>query len=287
MKMSVATRAAFAAAMTLLGSLTVHAEPKKWTEVKIVTEGGFYPWNFTKPDGTLGGFEIDLAHDLCKRMGVTCTITAQSFDSMIPALNAGKFDAIIDDVAITPKRKKAIAFSVPYASLCYTFAAAKGSDLANMLPPQNKVISLEDAAQTAAAMDKVKAAMKGKTIGTLSAGTSVTFVDTYLKDAVQVRQYKTPEARDLDLVSQRVDVIVGSKDALLGVVKKQGADNVVLAGPCFQGGVVGEGSGVGLRKGDTELKAMFDKAIKAAQADGTIKKLSEATFGMDVTPMQK
>lgn len=285
MKMSVATRVAFVAAVALLGSLNAHADAKKWTTVKIVTEGGFFPWNFTKPDGTLGGFEIDLAHDLCKRMGVECTITAQAFDSMIPALNAGKFDAIIDDVAITPKRKEAIAFSIPYASLCYTFATAKDSDLAKALPPENKVVSLEDNVAATAALEKIKAAMKGKTIGTLSAGTSVTFVNTYLKDAVQIRQYKTPEARDLDLVSERVDAIVGSKDALLGVMKKQGQDNVALAGPCFQGGVVGEGSGVGLRKGDTDLKAMFDKAIKEAQADGTIKKLSEATFGMDVTPL--
>jgi octopine/nopaline transport system substrate-binding protein len=285
MKMSVATRVAFATAITLMGCLGAHAEPQKWTTVKIVTEGGFFPWNYTKPDGTLGGFEIDLANNLCKRMGVSCTITAQAFDSMIPALNAGKFDAIIDDVAITPKRKEAIAFSVPYASLCYTFATGKNSDIAKSLPPEDKVISLDDNAASSDAIKRVAAALKGKTIGTLSAGTSVTFVNTYLKDAVQVRQYKTPESRDLDLISDRVDVIVGSKDAMLGVIKKQGSQNIALSGPCFQGGVVGEGSGVGLRKGDTELKAMFDKAIKEAQADGTIKKLSEATFGMDVTPL--
>ncbi|CAJ0998545.1 Octopine-binding periplasmic protein [Sodalis praecaptivus] len=281
----VASRLAVAVVLIFMGCLSVQAADKKWTEVKIVTEGGFYPWNYTQADGTLAGFEIDLAKDLCKRMGVKCTLTSQAFDSMIPALNAGKFDAILDDVAITSKRKESIAFSIPYASLCYTFATTPGSDIAKRLPPEDSVISLEDSAASAPALQKVNAALKGKTMGTLAAGTSVTFVNTYLKDAVQIRQYKTPDARDLDLASERVDVIVGSKDAFLGVIKKQGSDAIALAGPCFQGGVVGEGAGIGLRKSDTDLKQMFDEAIKAARADGTIKRLSQATFGMDVTPL--
>ena len=260
------------------------AQDKKWTEVRIATEGGFVPWNYTKPDGTLAGFEIDLQKDLCARMNVKCTIIAQSFDSLIPALNAGKFDAIIDDLAITPKREEAIAFSTPYAALCYTFGTLKGSDVAKRLPSEDKVISLDDAAATAKALDAVKPALQDKAIGTLSAGTSVTLVDTYLKGVTLLRQYKSPEARDLDLIAGRIDVVTGSKDSLLGTAAKAGNESIVLAGPCFQGGVVGKGSGVGLRKGDTELKAMFDKAIREAQADGTIKRLSEPVFGMDVTP---
>lgn len=57
-----------------------------------------------------------------------------------------------------------------------------------------------------------------------------------------------------------------------------------IVGPCFQGGVVGKGAGIGLRKQDADLKAMFDKAIAEALEDGTIKKLSMPIFGMDVTP---
>lgn len=260
------------------------AEEKKWTEVRIATEGGFVPWNYTKPDGTLAGFEIDLINDLCSRMKVKCTVSAQSFDSMIPALNAGKFDAIVDDLAITPKREEVIAFSVPYAALCYTFATMKDSDIAKALPPEDKLIHLADEAETSKAFDPIKKIFKDKSIGTLAAGTSVTFVDTYLKGTTLLRQYKTPEARDLDLLAGRIDVMTGSKDALLGTAKKPGNENIVVAGPCFQGGVVGKGAGVGLRKGDVELRAMFDKAIKEAQADGTIQKLSMPIFGMDVTP---
>jgi octopine/nopaline transport system substrate-binding protein len=273
-----------AATAVVLTSLSVRADDKKWSEVRIVTEGGFLPWNYTKPDGTVAGFEIDLAHNLCDRMKVKCTIATQSFDGMIPALTAGKYDAIVDDVAITPKREEVIAFSVPYAALCYTFATLKDSDIAKKLPPDDRIISLENEAAATKALEPIKAVFKDKSIGTLSAGTSVAFVEAYLKGALLMRQYKTPDARDLDLVSGRVDIIIGSKDALLAAAAKQVNSGITIAGPCFQGGVVGKGAGIGLRKEDTALKAMFDKAIKEAQADGTIRKLSEPIFHMDVTP---
>ncbi|MBV6826501.1 transporter substrate-binding domain-containing protein [Pseudomonas sp. PD9R] len=271
-------------AATLGVSFGVAAEDASPKEIRIVTEGGFVPWNYTKPDGTLAGFEIDLANDLCNRMKVKCTISAQSFDSMISALNAGKFDAIIDDMAITPKRELVIDFSVPYATLCYTFGTLKGGELATNLPAEDKKVSLMDEAASAKALAEVKGALSGKTVGTLSSGTSAEFASTYLK-GISVRQYKSPEARDLDMLAGRVDAVIGAKDSLLGTAAKPGNEGMVLAGPCFFGGVVGKGAAVGLRKGDTQLKAMFDKAIKEARADGTIKRLSEQTFHMDVTPI--
>ena len=97
-----------AVTMIVDGPFRAYAASPERGEIRIVTEGGFLPWNYTKPDGTLTGFEIDLANDLCRRMRVKCTITAQAFSSMIPALNAGEFDAIIDDIVITPKRQEII-----------------------------------------------------------------------------------------------------------------------------------------------------------------------------------
>jgi octopine/nopaline transport system substrate-binding protein len=262
----------------------VKAEPKEWTEVRILTEGSFPPWNFTKPDGTLSGFDVDFARDLCKRMNVKCSITGQSFDTFIPALNAGKFDALFDFIGITPKRKEVMAFSIPYASISYTFATLKGSDIARQLPLEDKVYSMDVGEAADKALAKIKTVLKDKTMGTLAAGTSVTFVQTYLNGVVLMRQYKTLESRTLDLVAGRIDIVVGSKDTLLGAMGQPGNENIVLAGPCFVGGIFGEGGGIGLRKEDTKLKAMFDKAIGEAKADGTIKRLSEKYIGFDVTP---
>jgi len=271
------------ALIALVATNTAYAEDKKWTEVRIATEGGYQPWNYTKPDGTIAGFEIDLANDLCKQMQVKCTFTAESFDSMIPALNAGKFDAIMDALTITPKREEAIGFSVPYGTLCYTFATSN-SDIESKLPPNGTIISLDNESATTSALAPIKAAFKDKTIGTLAAGGSVAFVDSYLKDTTLMRQYKTPEERNLDLAAGRLDAIIGTKDQLVDLAKKPGNERVKVVGPCFQGGVLGKGVGVGVRKQDTDLKAMFDKAIAQAKQDGTIKELSVPVFGVDVTP---
>ncbi len=60
--------------------------------------------------------------------------------------------------------------------------------------------------------------------------------------------------------------------------------DIVFTGPYFGGGPIGIGSGIGLRKADPELKQMFDGAIQAAAADGTLARLSTQWFKIDLTP---
>jgi len=84
-----------------------------------------------------------------------------------------------------------------------------------------------------------------------------------------------------------VDCIQGDGTKATGVKLDNGEVihcDMVIVGPRFQGGFLGAGSSVGLRKSDPELKALFDDAIAAAKADGTIKRLSEKWFGFDLTP---
>ncbi|EJJ24737.1 transporter substrate-binding domain-containing protein [Rhizobium sp. CF142] len=261
-----------------------HAEDKKWTTVTIATEGAFKPYNFTKPDGSLDGYEIELTKYLCDHMKVECKIVVQNFDGMIPALNAGKFDAIISGMSATAKREEVIAFSDSYGSTGQAFATSKTGDLAN-LPEKGQVFSLaSDEAGAAAEIEKIKPALQGKTIGVQTASTAATFVDKYLKGVVDVREYKTTEEHDLDLKAGRVDIVMASMAYLTTASEKPGNEDMTTTGPRFQGGFLGRGSSVGLRKSDTELKAMFNDAIAAAKADGTIKTLSEKWFGFDVTP---
>ena len=81
-------------ALACLSPIAARAEgPKEWKEIRVATEGAFRPWNYSNPDGTLGGFEVDLYADLCRRMQAHCTLEATPFDGVIPALLAGKFDA--------------------------------------------------------------------------------------------------------------------------------------------------------------------------------------------------
>src|SRR4051794_39163952 len=90
----------------LVGSLPIGAATAQDRTVKIAVEGAYAPWNFTGAGGKLEGFEVDLANDLCARMRVKCEIVPQDWDGIIPALQAKKFDAIMDAMTITDERKK-------------------------------------------------------------------------------------------------------------------------------------------------------------------------------------
>ncbi|WP_410015102.1 transporter substrate-binding domain-containing protein [Sodalis sp. RH24] len=270
---------------TLATSFGGHAEEgKKWTVVKIATEGAFRPYNFTKPDGTLDGFEIDLYKVLCAKMKVECQIIVQPFAGVIPALNAGKFDAIMDGLSATEARKKIIDFSASYSNAGQTFAVLKNSPLA-ALPDLGTRFSLtSDEAGAKAELDKLTPLLKGKIIGVQGSSIGQQFLEKYLKGVVTVREYKTTEEHDLDLKSGRVDMVFASVTYLNGAKTKPGNQDIVLAGPQFIGGILGSGSAVGIRKTDPELKKMFDEAIASAKQDGTLKTLTMKWFGMDTTP---
>jgi len=270
-------------ALAAVTSLPGVAPAKEWKEVRIGTEGAFPPWNATKPDGTLYGFEIDLANNLCARMKVKCTFVQQAWDGIIPALQAGKFDVIMSGMSQTAKRAKVILFSEPYGSTGQSLAVEKSSDLAKM-PLDGKLFNMDSNMKGAEdAIAKIKPALKGKIIGVQSGSIAAGFLQKYFSDDATIRLYKTTEQHDLDLASGRVDAVMASMAYLTTAEKKSGNEDMTTAGPRFQGGMLGKGSSIGMRMGDTDLKAMFDKAISAAKDDGTIKKLSMKWFGFDVT----
>ncbi|WP_411036561.1 transporter substrate-binding domain-containing protein [Shinella sp. BYT-45] len=273
-----------AAALAVAAVFAPAASAEDKNKITIATEGAFPPYNLTRPDGTLDGYDVELGNDLCARMKIECTFVAQAFDGMIPALTAGKFDAIMAGMSATDKRKEVIDFSISYGSTGQSFATLKGSPLAD-LPMKGELFSLatnETGARKAA--EELKPLLEGKVIGVQTASIAARFIDEYLKNAVEVREYKTTEQHDLDLVAGRVDLTMASMGYLVTAVEKPANSDMVIAGPRFQGGMLGAGSSVGLRKEDAALKVRFDEAIHAAIADGTIKRLSEKWFGFDLTP---
>ncbi len=270
---------------TLMTSFAGHAEEgKKWTVVKIATEGAFRPYNFTKPDGTLDGFEIDLYQVLCAKMKVECQIVVQPFAGVIPALNAGKFDAIMDGLSATDARKKIIDFSTSYSNAGQGFAVLKSSPLASLPDLGTRFALNTDEAGAKAEIEKLTPLLKGKVIGVQGSSIGQQFLDKYLKGVVTIREYKTTEEHDLDLKSGRVDLIFASTTYLNGAKAKPGNEAIVMAGPQFIGGILGSGSAVGIRKTDPELKKMFDDAIAETKQEGTLKTLTVKWFGMDTTP---
>ena len=121
------TRFAACSLMLLMTSVSLTTHAKEWDSIQIATEGVYEPWNRTLPDGSFDGFEPEMAKVLCERMNARCTIVAQDWDGLIPGLKAGKFDVVMDALAISPERRKVIDFSRPYTKAPATFIALQSS----------------------------------------------------------------------------------------------------------------------------------------------------------------
>lgn len=277
-----ASAAAFA--LSALALTTFARAQDAPTAITIATEGAYAPWNFTGPDGKPAGFEIDLANDLCARMKLKCTIIIQDWDGLIPGLTVGKFDVIMASMFITDKRLEVINFSRPYAIDPSTFAVNKTSALAKS--GLEGEYDLNDEAAAAPVIDKMKPLMKGVAVGVQAATTNQQFLKKYFDGVVDIHEYKTTEQHDLDLAAGRVDALFAQSTALAATLEKPEFGAYTLAGPKFIKGVFGRGTGAGIRKKDTALVALFNQAIGAAMADGTIKRLSLKWLKTDVTPPQ-
>jgi octopine/nopaline transport system substrate-binding protein len=270
---------AFSVALVLAAGSAV---AKDWTSVRIATEGAYPPWNSTDSSGKLIGFEVDLADDLCQRMQVECEMVAQNWDGIIPALTAGKYDAIMAGMSITEERMEVISFTDSYASEPAYFAVLKDSDLASYKTSLEQANLDEVSEEEQAAIDSLKEALDGKTVGVQVATTHANFLDEYMSDAVEIRSYDTQENLDLDLQAGRVDAALASASYWYPLMQTEKGAGFTLVGPGFDGGTFGKGVGVGIRQEDTDLIEMFNKAIAEAKADGTINRLTQEWFGFDM-----
>ena len=117
-------RFASACAMVLAGASGAQAET-----LKIATEGAYPPFNYVDSDNKLHGFDVDIANALCERMKVQCSIVAQDWEGIIPALMAKKYDAVVASMIATDERKQKIDFTNHYYRTPLSVAVPKDSDI--------------------------------------------------------------------------------------------------------------------------------------------------------------
>jgi octopine/nopaline transport system substrate-binding protein len=268
-----------AAASTLAA---VPADAKDWSHVRIGVEGAFPPWNMIGSDGKLAGFDIDLSQDLCRRAGTECDLISGEWTSLIPSLNAGKFDLVLT-LGINEARKKVVDFTIPYASGVATFIIAKNGTVPAM-PMTGERINLNDKAVADPVMAEIGKLIKGKTIGVVQSTSQEQLIRAYFGDAVEIRTYKSSPERDLDIRASRIDAGFDSGVYATSTLDKPGNEDLAMTGPLMKGAMLATEVALGMRKGETELKAIFDKAIREAEADGTIRKLSVKWSKIDLTP---
>ena len=251
------------AVATTLGLLAFAgtAGAKEWTKVRIGVEGAYPPFSSVSPEGELQGFDIDIAKALCEQMKVECTLVQQDWDGIIPALLARKYDAIIASMSITEERKQKVDFTNKYYQTPARFVAKKGANI-----------------------EVSKEGLKGKKVGVQRATIHDSFLTDNFGDSVEIVRYATQDEANLDLVAGRVDLLLADSVALSeGLLKTEQGANFEFVGPPYTDPKwFGEGAGIALRKGEDDLKAMFNKAIDEIRANGTYDKIAQKYFNFDV-----
>ncbi|SEQ95882.1 amino acid ABC transporter substrate-binding protein, PAAT family [Faunimonas pinastri] len=272
-------------AVTLMSALALGlcssgiAVAKEWKAVTIGVEGAFPPFNGMTATGQVEGYDIDVAHEVCRRATLDCKIVAQDWDSQIPSLLAGKFDAVLT-MGPNPKRREVIDFSDPYAVTPNSFLVDASGPLAN-LPHTGERVNV-DQPEGKKVLEELQKALKGTTIGAALSTSQLQFSEDNFKDA-QVRSYKSSEQSQLDLESGRIDA---QFDNIVFVTDRAAKSNGALkaSGPFLSGSIMATDVCFGIRKNEPDLKTILDKAIEEARADGTLEKLSQKWFKTDVSP---
>lgn len=211
-------------------------------QVRIASEGAYAPWNFIDESGNLAGFEIELGNELCRRAELECTFLQNAWDTMIPNLTAGNYDAIMAGMSITEERQQTIDFTQDYKPPTPSTFLVPASATANLENPQGLRIGAQTGTIQAAHAEQNFAANN----------TIVTF--------------DTADQALADLNAGNLDAILAEEDYEAEVAAGS-SGTLKLAGPKIP---IGGGVGIGLRKADDELEEKFNAAISAMKADGSL-----------------
>ncbi len=221
--------------------------------LRIGTEGAYAPFNYTNADGSLGGFDIDIANAICADMQVTCEIVAQDWDGIIPGLKAGKYDAIVAAMSITPERAQQVSFTDPYFSNTLVFLAKKDSSF----DPSNS-----------SDIDNNSIAAQRSTIS------SQWLEGAYPK--ADMKLYDTLSNAFLDLGSGRVDAMISDKLPAIEWLSSPSGSNYVLKGDEID---INDNFAIAVRPGD-ELQAKINQSLANLKANGTYDKINQQYFAV-------
>ena len=252
--------------------------------IRIGTEGAYPPWNNLNAAGELEGAEIDFGNEACKRMGVECEWVTQDWDGMIPALLNGKYDIIIAGMSITEERKAKVNFTNGYMNDGARFWVLQDSGLANLSVAGISKVNMNNAGgKEKAAVGQLIAAFSGKTVCVQSSTTHANFVEQYMAGGTEIKLYQTVDDHNLDLVAGRCDAVLTDVASALDFMDTDQGSNAVFTGPTFSGGPWGDGVGGAIRKEDTDILEMWNKAIAEMAADGTTANITKKWFGRDMS----
>ena len=217
---------------------------------------------FTVPDasGNWTGWEVEIMKAICAEAKLDYVITPTSWDGIIPALLSKKIDMIVGSMSITEARLKSIDFSDKYYNTPTIVVGNKNMKF-----------------------DATPEGLKGKVLGVQSATIHEAYAKKYFKDT-EIKAYQTQDEINQDLSSGRIDATQADGMALEDfLATEEGKACCDSKGTVYNDvAILGRGVGVGIRKGEDDLKAKLNAAIAAIRANGTYDKISKKYFNFDI-----
>ena len=216
--------------------------------IRFLTADDYPPLNFALDDGTLAGFNVEIARAICETLEIGCTIQSRPFDTLIDSLTTGKGDAVIASISATPGTRAQVDFSLPYYQTPARFIARKGS-----APP-----------------DAGPAALAGKTIGVVAGSSHEAYLKAFFPGAKQ-KPYPNASALEEALRASEIDAAFG--DGLTFAVWLNGESSqnccAFLGGPFCESRFFGEGVGIAVRTDDAHLRQALNWALAQMASRGT------------------
>jgi len=222
-------------------------------KIVIGTEGTYPPFTYHDASGELTGFDVEIAREVAKRLGVEAQFEEAPWDSLLAGIEAKRFDAVFNEVAIRDDRKEKYDFSDAYIS--------SGAVL----------IVREDNTDIKSLAD-----LKGKKSAQSLSSNLADIARENGAEIVAIEGFQ--QAIDL-LNSSRADATINDNLSFLDL-KKQKPD---LALKVVAEAEDASQSGAVFVKNSPELVEAVNKALADMHSDGTYATISEKYFGEDVS----
>ncbi len=223
-------------------------------------DDAFPPMGFRNEDNEIVGFDIDVAREVCKRLGVELRPQPIDWNAKEQELNTGKIDCIWNGFTITPARQEQLNFTEPYVANAQVLVVRADAPIFKLSELMGKQVGLQAGSSAA---DALEAAVEFR--ATLS----------------KVVEFKDNLTALMDLEAGGVDAVV--MDLLVA------NDNIARSGKAhriLEERLAPEEYGVGFRKGDQALRDAVQAELSAMAKDGALKEIAVRWFGADITTVK-
>lgn len=221
-------------------------------------DASFKPMGYTDENDEIVGFDIDLAEEVCKRMGVELVKQPINWDTKEEDLNGGRIDCIWNGMSVDPARAEAMNLSEPYMKNKMVFVVPASSEAKSMSDLSDKIIAVQNGSTAQTILEGSEIA------GTIQMQAMATNVE-----ALQQMELGLVDAVFLDSIVAEYEITAAKKDYKV-----------------LPDGLSEEEYAIGFRKADQALRDEVQKILGEMKADGTVAKISEKWFGKDITTIK-